>query len=394
MSIARGRPILSIPGPTTVPDEVLAAMHRPAIDIYSGPLVSITDSCLADLKTIIGTRGHSFIYIANGHGGWEAAVSNVFSRGDKVLVLESGRFAIGWGMMAQRMGIEVEVLPGGWRRAVDPQAVEDRLRADTRGEIKAVLVVQVDTASSVVNDIPAIRKAIDAAGHDALYMVDTIASLGVMPYAMDDWGIDVTVAAAQKGLMTPPGLAFLAANDKAMQAHKKADLVSHYWDWSFRLGQVHYQKYCGTPPEHLLFGLRKALDMLLDEGLEAAHHRHALLAEAVRRAVAVWGEAGALAFNIERADQRSNSVTTILAEGFDPAALRTFCTETCGVTIGGAIGELEGRGLRIGHMGHVNAPAVLGTLGAVELSMKALGIAHGSGGVQAATDWLGGAVAR
>lgn len=393
MSIRHGRPVLSIPGPTTIPDEVLSAMHQPAVDIYTGPLVAVTDSCLADLKTLFGTKGETFIYIANGHGGWEAALSNVLSRGDKVLVLDSGRFARGWGFMAQHMGIEIEELPGSWHRAVDPKAVEERLRADTRGEIKAVLVVQVDTASSVANDIPAIRKAITAAGHDALYMVDTIASLGIMPFTMDSWGVDVCVSAAQKGLMTPPGLAFLAANDKAMATHKKADLVTHYWDWTARLGELHYQKYCGTPPEHLLFGLRKALDILFDEGLANAHKRHALLSEAVRRAVAVWAEAGALSFNIQVPEDRANSVTTVLFKDADPAGLIRFCTETCGVTVGGTIGEIEGKGIRIGHMGHVNAPAVLGTLGALELSMQALGVPHGKGGVQAAIDWLAQSVA-
>ncbi|AXS40303.1 aminotransferase class V-fold PLP-dependent enzyme [Breoghania sp. L-A4] len=393
MSIRHGRPVLSIPGPTTVPDDVLNAMHQQAIDIYSGPLVATTDSCLSDLKTLFGTKGHSFIYIANGHGGWEAALSNVLSGGDKVLILESGRFALGWGMMAEKMGVEIEVLPGSWRRAVDPAAVEARLRADTEGEIKAVLVVQIDTASSVINDIPAIRQAITNAGHGALYMVDTIASLGIVPFTMDAWGVDVCVSAAQKGLMTPPGLTFLAANDKAMAAHEEADLVTHYWDWTARLGDIHYQKYCGTPPEHLLFALRKALDILFDEGVEKAQHRHALLAEAVRRAVAVWAEGGSLAFNIESAAERANSVTTILTEGFDPATLRAFCAETCGVTIGGAIGDLEGKGLRIGHMGHVNAPSVLGTLGAIEIGLIALGIPHGRGGVQAAVDWLGQSVA-
>lgn len=389
MTLRHGRAVLSIPGPTTIPDAVLSAMHRPAIDIYTGDLLNTTHTCLADMKTLMRTEGQSFIYIANGHGGWEAALSNVLSRGDKVLVLESGRFAMGWGMMAGRMGIEVEVLPGTWRTAVDPAAVEARLRADTTGEIKAVLVVQIDTASSVVNDIPAIRRAIDAAGHDALYMVDTIASLGIVDYRMDEWGADVTVSAAQKGLMTPPGLAFICANDKAMAAHARADLVTHYWDWTARLGDIHYLKYCGTPPEHLLFGLREAMNILLDEGLENAHRRHALLAEAIRRAVAVWAEAGALEFNIPDPAQRANSVTTIRTHGFEPQALIDFCANTCGVTIGGAIGDLSGQAIRIGHMGHLNAPHVLGTLGSVEISLRALGIPHGKGGLQAAIDWLG-----
>ena len=267
MTLASGREFLSIPGPTTVPDAVLAAMHRPAIDIYSGALLEVTTSCLADLRRVFRTEGRVYIYAANGHGAWEAALVNVLSRGDAVLVLESGVFAVVWGEMARVLGLEVETLPGGWRRAVDPAALEARLRADGAGRIKAVLVVQVDTASGVVNDIPAIRQAMDAAGHDALLMVDVIASLATMPFEMDGWRVDVAVAGSQKGLMTPPGLSFVAAGP-AVAVHRTAGLRTRYWDWTEREGPQHYQKYCGTPPEHLLFGLRKALDLLLEEGLE------------------------------------------------------------------------------------------------------------------------------
>ena len=215
MTVRNGREFLSIPGPTTVPDEVLNAMHRPAIEIYSGALVDITETCLADLGRIFRTDGSTYIYAANGHGAWEAALVNVLSRGDKVLILASGRFAVGWGEMAGMLELEVDTLPGDWRHAVDPAALEARLREDAAGEIKAVLVVQVDTASGVVNDIPAIRKAMDAAGHGALLMVDTIASLGTMPFEMDGWGVDVSVTGSQKGLMTPPGLGFVAAGKRA-----------------------------------------------------------------------------------------------------------------------------------------------------------------------------------
>ncbi len=219
MSVRHGREFLSIPGPTTVPDEVLGAMHRPAVDIYSGDLLAITTSCLDDLRTLFRTAGRTYIYAANGHGAWEAALVNTLSRGDKILVLESGRFAIGWGEMAAMMGIEVAVLQGRPRRAVDPAAVEAYLRDDRAGAIRAILVVQVDTASGVVNDIAAIRRAIDGAGHGALLMVDTIASLATMPFEMDDWGVDVAVAGSQKGLMTPPGLSFVAAGARAVAAH-------------------------------------------------------------------------------------------------------------------------------------------------------------------------------
>jgi alanine-glyoxylate transaminase/serine-glyoxylate transaminase/serine-pyruvate transaminase len=393
MSLAKGREFLMIPGPTTVPDEVLRAMHRPAIDIYDGALLDVTASCLADLKTVFATRGKTFIYAANGHGAWEAALTNTLSRGDKVLVLDSGRFARGWGEMATMLGIEVEVLAGDWRRAVDPQAVTARLAADGEGAIKAVLVVQVDTASGVLNDIAGLRRAIDAAGHGALFMVDTIASLGCVPFEMDDWGVDLTVTGAQKGLMTPPGLSFIAAGERAMAAHETAGLRTLYWDWTFRQGEEHYQKYCGTPPEHLLYAFRQALDILLGEGLAAAHRRHALLAGAVRAAISVWAEGGAMEFNIVEPEKRSDSVTVVLTPGLDPKALRRFCQETCGVTIGGTIGEITGQGFRIGHMGHVNAPMVLGTLGAIELGLAALKVPHGRGGLQAAIDHLAAAIA-
>ncbi|MDA1070868.1 MAG: aminotransferase class V-fold PLP-dependent enzyme [Proteobacteria bacterium] len=390
MSVRNGRPALAMPGPTTVPDEVLAAMHRPAVDIYGSELVGVTDSCLADLKTLFGTRGRTYIYIANGHGAWEAALSNVMSRGEKVLVLESGRFAIGWGEMATMLGIEVEVLDGRPRRAFDPAVLEARLRADTAGEIKAVLVVQVDTASSVVNDIAALRRAIDAAGHDALFMVDAIASLGTMPFEMDVWGIDVAVTGSQKGLMSPPGLGFVAAQGKASEAHARAGLRTRYWDWTAREGEAHYMKYCGTPPVHMLFGLRKALDMILAEGLDHVFARHAILAATTRAAVERWSEGQVLSFNITEAAERSNSVTTVRVEGDAAGRLLRWCEEECGVTLGIAIGDLAGKGFRIAHMGHVNAPMMLGTLGVIESGLLALGIPHGEGGIAAAAAHLGG----
>ena len=393
MTVRNGREFLSIPGPTTVPDDVLNAMHRPAIDIYKGALVDLTASCLDDLRRVFRTGGRTYIYASNGHGAWEAALSNVLSAGDRILTLDSGRFATGWGEMAAMLGVDVEALPGDWRRAVDPAALEARLRDDGAGEIKAVLVVQVDTASSVVNDIAAIRKAMDAAGHGALLMVDAIASLGTMPFEMDAWGVDVAVSASQKGLMTPPGLGFVAAGEKAVAAHGAAGLRTKYWDWTSRESDVHYHKYCGTPPEHLLFGLRKALDMLFDEGFDNVFHRHRLLAEAVRRAVAVWSEGGRLGFNILAPAERADSVTTVLmSDGEESKRLRDYCDDKCGVVLGGGLGDLTGKAFRIAHMGHVNAPMVLGTLSAVEIGLSALGIPHGTGGVQAAIDGLAEAV--
>src|SRR3984893_15952761 len=224
MTVRAGREFLAIPGPTTMPDEVLRAMHRPAVDIYAEALPKLTASLLADLKALFRTEGQSYIYIANGHGTWEAALTNVLSRGDKILVLESGRFAMGWGAAAERMKVEVEILKGEWNRAVRPEEVEARLKADTKGEIKAILVAQIDTASGVVNDIEAIGKAIKAARHDALLMVDAVASLGCVPFEMDAWGVDVAMSGSQKGLMSPPGLGFVAVGPRAREAHAKAGL--------------------------------------------------------------------------------------------------------------------------------------------------------------------------
>ena len=388
MSVRAGREFLAIPGPTVIPDAVLAAMQRPAVDIYSGPLVALTDGLLADLSKVFRTEGRCYIYIANGHGAWEAALTNVLSRGDKVLVLESGRFAVAWGEAAKMLGAEVEVLAGDMRRAVQPEAVEARLRADN-GSIKAVLVAQVDTASGVVNDIAAIGQAIRAAGHDALLMVDVVASLGCMPFEMDDWGVDVAMSGSQKGLMTPPGLGFVAAGARAREAHQKAGMRTPYWDWTFRDGDVHYHKYCGTPPEHLLFALRAALDMLAAEGREAVFRRHRLLAEATRRAVGTWGQGQAIAFNVSEPEERSDTVTTVVTRNGDSAQpLIDYCRENCGVVLGRGLGPLEGKAFRIAHMGHVNAPMILGTLSVIEMALAALNIPHGKGGAQAAIEFL------
>ncbi len=393
MSVRAGREVLAVPGPTNIPDQVLQAMHRPAVELYSKPLIALTDTLLRDISRLFGTASRSYIYIANGHGAWEAALTNVLSRGDKVLVLESGKFGLDWGEAAARLGLEIEVLKGDWRHAVRPAAVEARLRDDKAGSIKAVLAVQVDTSSSVFNDIAAIGKAIKAARHDALLMVDAVASLGCIPFAMDAWGVDVAMSGSQKGLMTPPGLSFVAASERAHVAHHKAGLRTPYWDWTARDGDSHYQKYAGTPPEHLMWALRAALDMLFAEGLDNVFLRHRLLAETVRRAVEVWSQRGNLEFNIIAAAERSDTVTTVLmADGCNPEKLRDYCEFKCGVVLGRGIGKLNGKAFRIAHMGHVNAPMVLGTLGTIEMGLRALGIVHGSGGVQAATEWLSGQV--
>jgi alanine-glyoxylate transaminase/serine-glyoxylate transaminase/serine-pyruvate transaminase len=393
MAVRAGREFLAIPGPTNMPDEVLRAMHRPALDIYSDQMLQMTDSLLHDLSRLFATKGQSYIYIANGHGAWEAVISNVLSRGDKILVLESGRFAVGWGNAAAAMGADVEVLKGDWRRAVRPAEVEARLRQDKEHTIKAILVVQVDTASGAVNDIEAVGKAIKASGHPALFMVDTVASLGCMPFQMDAWGIDVAMSGSQKGLMTPPGLSFVAINDRAREVHKKAGMRTPYWDWTEREGDEHYRKYAGTAPVHLLFALRQAIDMLFEEKLENAFLRHRLLAESVRRAVEVWAQGQVLGFNITEHSERSDTVTTVvMSNGHDPVALHRYCKEKCGVVLGVGIGELQGQAFRIAHMGHINAPMILGTLGVIEVGLQALNIPHGKGGTEAAISWLGESV--
>ncbi len=395
MPVKNGREFLAIPGPTTVPDAVLRAMHRPAIDVYGDDLIEVTTTCLAGLKRIFRSEGEVYVYPANGHGGWEAAMTNCLSRGEKVLILNSGMFAAAWGEMASVLGVEVEVLEAPPRRAVDPQALLERLRADRAGELKAVCVVQVDTAAGVVNDIPAIARAVEASGHPALLMVDVIASLGCMPFEMQAWGVDVAIGGSQKGLMTPPGLAFIAASERARAVHRNADLVTRYWDWTFREGPEHYQKYCGTAPEHLMFGLRRALEMLFEEGMENVFRRHSLLAAATRAAVSEWAEGGVIEFNITEPAERAVSLTTVRFNGRDPRELSAFCQAHCGVVLGYGIGPgLAGRAIRIAHMGHVNAPMMLGTLGVVETALTALGIAHGSrSGVAAAAASLGEALA-
>jgi alanine-glyoxylate transaminase / serine-glyoxylate transaminase / serine-pyruvate transaminase len=390
MVVRAGREFLAVPGPTNIPDQVLQAMHRPAVELYSKPLIALTDSLLLDLGRLFGTETRPYIYIANGHGAWEAALTNVLSRGDKVLAVDSGKFAIDWGDAAARLGIQVEVLKGDGRHAVQPAAVEARLHEDKAGSIKAVLAVQIDTSSSVVNDIAAIGHAIRSARHDALFMVDAVASLGCVPFEMDAWGVDVAMSGSQKGLMTPPGLGFVAAGERARHVHRNAGLRTPYWDWTTRDGDSHYQIYAGTPPEHLMFALRQALDMLFAEGLDNAFLRHRLLAQAVRRAVDVWSRRKTLEFNIVEASERADTVTTVLmADGCNPQTLRDYCESKCGVVLGRGIGTLSGKAFRIAHMGHVNAPMVLGTLGTIEMGLRALGIAHGAGGVQAAIEWLG-----
>ncbi len=388
--VGQGRDFLAIPGPTVIPDAVLNAMHRPAIDIYTGSLVAVTERCLTSLKTVFQTQGDIYMYAANGHGAWEAALGNVLSAGDEVLVLESGLFAKNWGESGVLQGLNLQFVSSSWQSAVDYEQALQILQSDSKHRIKAVLAVHVDTASGVVNDVQRIRGLLDQADHPALLLIDCIASLGTTRFLMDEWRVDVAIGSSQKGLMMPPGLSFVAANKKAKAAHQKAQLRTHYWDWTFRDGPEHYMKYCGTPPEHLMFGLDCALDMLLTEGLDAAFDRHQLLADSVRSAVSAWGSNGLMQFNIQQPAERANSVTTIqLAEGYSPQTLLDWCEQNASVKLGITIGELNGKGFRIGHMGYVNAPMILGVLGVIETALYALEWEFASSGVAAATKELG-----
>jgi alanine-glyoxylate transaminase/serine-glyoxylate transaminase/serine-pyruvate transaminase len=389
-SLAAGRELVAIPGPSVVPDRVLAAMHRPMVDIYSGELLATTDDVYDRLPALARTVSRPFVTISNGHGAWEMALTNTLSRGDKVLVLESGRFAGVWGEMASFIGLDVEIVDEVPRRPVDPADVEARLLADTTHEIKAILVVHVDTATSVRNDIHALRQALDAAGHPAMLMVDCIASLGCEPFEMDAWGVDVTVSASQKGLMMPPGLGFVWAGPKALAAHPSADLRTRYWDWSFRTEDgPHYVRYCGTPPVAHLFGLREALAMIEEEGLDERWARHATLGEAVREAVRAWSTPDGLELHIADPTAHANSVTTIRTGRIDAERLATICRDGAGLTLGIGIGDLAGSSFRIGHMGHVNPPMILGAIGTVEAALAAMEAPVAASGVAAAARVIG-----
>ena len=397
MSLANGHKFLAIPGPTNIPEQVLRAMHRPAIDVYDGELVDICDSLHSDYKRLFRTQSdHVYTYISNGHGGWEAALSNTLSRGDRVLVLESGRFALAWGETARKMGLDVEILKGDFRRAVNPDALEARLAEDKDQQIRAILVVQIDTASGVRNDIEALGRVIRKARHPALFIVDVIASLGCVPFEFDAWAVDIALAASQKGLMSPPGLSLMAVNSRTRKLCGQGDLNTAYWDWNGKESPVFYQRFTGTPPVHLLFALRRALTMLLDEeGLQNAWERHSVLAAAARAAVQAWAtganKQSAVNFNITNPSDRCDTVTTVVC---DPACraedLRNFVRDEAGLTIGAGIGQKESNGFRIAHMGHINAPMLLGTLATLEMGMKSLDWDIGDTGVKASIDHLAG----
>ena len=391
MSLANGTHYLAIPGPSVSPDAVLRAMHRQSPNIYTGALHEVVATLVPDLKRVARTEHEVAMYIANGHGAWEAALVNVLSRGDRVLALATGRFGHGWADMAEQLGAQVERLDFGRRSPADPERLVEVLRADRDHAIKAVLAVHVDTATSARTDIGALREAMDAVEHPALLMVDCIASMGCDRFEMDDWGVDVALTGSQKGLMTPPGMAFVYFNAVADAARERADLVTPYWDWRPRTRpEMFYQYFCGTAPTHHIYGLRAALDILHGEGVEAVWARHALLARAIWAAVDQWGAGGPLELNMAEPEHRSHAVTSLRIGKPHGTDLRAWCEDNAGVTLGIGLGmateddPCSDGFFRIGHMGHVNAQMVMGALGSLDAGLKALGIPHAPGALDAA----------
>lgn len=384
---ANGLTYLAIPGPSVMPPRVLQAMHRPAPNIYTGELHDITRSLVPDLKAVARTKHNVAIYIANGHGVWEAALSNCIAEGDTVLVLATGSFCVGWGEMAESLGASVETIDFGDSDAVDLKQVEDVLKADTEGRIKAVLTVLVDTSTGVLNDIKGIRAIMDATDHGALLMCDCIASLGCDEFHMDDWGVDIAVAASQKGLMTPPGIGFVWFNDKADAVRGTMTRVSRYWDWRPRVSAEEYWMFFdGTAPTHHIYGIREALDMIAEEGLENIWARHDGLARAIWAAIDVWSSSGPLEINVADTAARSRAVTSLKMKEGQADALRAWCEDKMGVTLGIGLGRTPASAFfRLGHMGHVNGHMVLGFLGTIDAGLKALGIPHGTGALDAAS---------
>ena len=391
LNLSAGRSYLAIPGPSVIPDQVLQAMHRPSPNIYAGELVDMTATLIPDLRRVARTKHHAAIYICNGHGAWEAALSNVLQPGDKVLVPSSGRFAIGWSEMAEGLGIDVEVIDFGNHAPWDLARVAERLKADTSHQIKAVLGVHVDTSSSIRNDVPGLRAVLDAEQHPALLMADCIASLGCDRFEMDDWGVDVMVTGSQKGLMVPAGLAFVFFNDKAATVRAAMPRVSRYWDWTPRANpEEFYQYFGGTAPTHHLFGLRASLDMIHAEGIENVWARHAQLARAIWAACEAWGQDGPMAMNVTDPALRSHAVTALRLGGSRATQLREWLEQTLGLTLGIGLGMAPPRSpewhgfFRLGHMGHLNGHMVMGLLGGIEAGLRALDIHHGAGALDAA----------
>ncbi|HEY0184001.1 MAG TPA: aminotransferase class V-fold PLP-dependent enzyme [Rhodopila sp.] len=384
----RGRHFFANPGPTNIPDSILRAMDRGSIDFNDPEFTEVYDGAFAGVKRVLRTDGHLFMYNASGHGAWEASLTNLLSPGDTILVLESGYFSEEWASMARSHGLEVQTIAADWRRGVDIAGVQRALAADTSHTIKAVCVVHNETSTGMMLPLPAIREAIDAAGHPALFLVDTISSLGSLEFRMDDWKIDCVVGGSQKGLMLPTGMSFTGVSDKAMQAHAQAKLHRFYFDWTMMANRPH-KSFIGTIPVNVFYGLRESIRLLDEEGLDNVVARHSRLAQATRRAVQVWaGNNGPTLFCLSP-DRLSDSVTAVLMpEGFSGDALRKTVRERFNVSLGGGLGKLGGKIFRIGHLGDLNEPMLLGALAAIEMAMRIERVPHGRGGVEAAMTFL------
>ena len=388
MAHRSGRHFLQIPGPTNVPERILRAIDSATIDHRGPAFASMTREILKGLKPIFKTAGPVVVFPASGTGAWEAALVNALSAGDRVLMYETGQFAVLWRGLAERLGFEVDFLPGDWRRGADPDAIEERLAGDAGRRIKAVCVVHNETSTGVTSRIADVRRAIDRADHPALFMVDTISSLASIDYRHDAWGVDVTVAGSQKGLMLPPGLSFNALSDKALEASKAATSPKSYWGWEGMLEANKTGFFPYTPATNLLYGLRESISMLEDEGLDTVFARHARLGEATRRAVAAWGlETCAI-------DPReySNSLTAVMMpDGHDADAFRRVVLERFDMSLGNGLGKMAGRLFRIGHLGDFNDLMLAGTLAGIEMGFGLAAVPHEKGGVDAAMDYLAGA---
>jgi alanine-glyoxylate transaminase/serine-glyoxylate transaminase/serine-pyruvate transaminase len=389
MTYASGRHFLQIPGPTNVPDRVLRAIDRPTIDHRGPEFQRLGQEVLAGLKTVFKTKSPVIIFPASGTGAWEAALVNTLSAGDRVLMYETGHFATLWHTMAKRLGLRPEFLSSDWRHGADPAALEAKLTEDRAHEIKAVCVVHNETSTGVTSRIGDIRKAIDRARHPALYMVDTISSLASIDYRHDEWGVDVTVAGSQKGLMLPPGLSFNAVSDKALAATKSAKLPSSYWSWEEMLGPNKSGFFPYTPATNLLYGLREALKMLVEEeGLENVFKRHDRHAEATRRAVRAWG----LEILCLNPAEYSSALTAVLMpNGHSEVEFRKVVLERFNMSLGSGLSKLAGKVFRIGHLGDFNDLTLLGTLCGVEMGLALAAVPHTKGGAAAAMDYLAGA---
>jgi alanine-glyoxylate transaminase / serine-glyoxylate transaminase / serine-pyruvate transaminase len=387
MTVRSGRHFLQVPGPTNIPDRVLRAIDNPAIDHRGTEFPVLVKTALAGLKRVLRCAGPIAIYPSSGTGAWETAILNTLSPGDKVVAFETGHFANLWHVMAKKHGLEVDFVPGDWRHGADPGELEKRLAADRGHAVKAVMVVHNETSTGVTSRIPALRRAIDAARHPALFMVDAISSAGAMDYRMDEWGIDITVLGSQKGLMLPPGLGFNAVSKKALEAHKTAKMPRAYFEWDPMIDANETGLYPFTPAINLIFGLKEAVAMIEEEGLDTVFARHARLAEATRRAVRAWG----LGILCADPQEESNALTAVMApEGHSADQIRAVILERFDLSLGAGLGKVAGKVFRIGHLGWFNELMLAGTLAGVEMGLGAAGVPHKKGGVAAAMDYLVG----